>query len=462
MLWAKSNRVRSLALRIALGALFAVVGVSASLAQSEPPLNVPPGGPPPQSPSAIPFQSWLFYPSINTFSTYSDNLFQSPQSRISAWGFGISPSLTAEWSNGIHTSTLYGNIERRVYPTENEVNATDEQATVTQKYQPLRDLTFTAQVDYTHKTLSNSLEDSIPSGISAPATIHLPNGDTQLPDGTIISPSGEVVGQANPALSVSGLSLINPYDQFTGTASVNKIFNHGVLTLSTSVARKDYETEATKDNTAKTFRENAAVWLGPVFYTYSEGSFTMRSNTLPTPDSTAYRIVAGVGTRQFGLFRVSSYFGHQGTQQSGSAGGAVYGGKITYYPVPDLTISATIDETINISSQTSPSTEALTLPTDIPTQVPISSSTRVTATALQSSYTISPQWTAGGHLSFSRFEFVDTQKLNNVWLADATLKYDIWRNMTLSWEYQFASIMSNVALTSTKRNLIVMSALYKF
>ena len=459
MLRAKSNRVGSLVLRIALSALFAMVAINASRAQ-EPPLTVPDGEPPLKAGTAIPFESWLLYPQINAASTYSDNLFLSPQSRISAWGLSLSPSLTAEWSNGIHQTTLYGNIERRVYPTDNEVNATDGQATFTQKYAPLRDLTFTAQGNYTHKTLSSNLEDATPSEISSPATVQLPNGDIQLPDGTITSPSGQPVGQAAPALNVSGLSLINPYDQFTGTATVNKIFNHGILTLSASVDRTNYETEATRDSTARTYRENGSVWLGPVFYAFTEGSFTMRSAS--TADSTSYRLTEGIGTRQFGLFRASAYFGHQGSQQSGSSGGDVYGGTIKYYPTPDLTITANLDETINISHQTSPSTLALTLPADIPAQVALSDSTRVTATSLQSNYQISQQWTAVGHLGYTRFEYIDSSKLNNVWLADATLQYSIWKDLTLSWEYQYASVLSNVPLSSAKRNFVMMGALYKF
>jgi hypothetical protein len=116
------------------------------------------------------------------------------------------------------------------------------------------------------------------------------------------------------------MSLINPYDQFTGTAKIDKIFNHGILTLGTSVVHSDYEIQGSEDYTAKTFRENGAFWLGPVFYAYSDGSFTMRSNTSPNVDSTAYRVVGGIGTRQFGLFRASFYFGPRDRSSLGRPG----------------------------------------------------------------------------------------------------------------------------------------------
>lgn len=466
MAWARSKRLRPHAVRVIVSACFLVGCINAGFAQSEPPLTVPATAPLGGAADGIPVGSWLLFPSIRTYTLYSDNLFQSSTAPLSALGFGTSPSLTAQWSNGIHTTTLYGNIDRQVYPTDNAINTFDHQATATQRYSPLPDLTFTALGDYTHKTIASGLTNSIPSAIVTPTPTPtvLPNGNTQLPNGTIVSPTGQIVGQVNPTPFANGTSVVNPYDQFTGTLSVNKIFNHGVLSLNGSTARTDYTMPGTPGFTTSSFGENGAVWLGPVFYAYSNGSFARTSDAAPNPNSSAYRVVGGIGTRQFGLLRGSIYFGHQGSQvqDSGSAGGEVYGGAISYYPMPAWTINATIDETVNISSETSASTQALTIPVSIPLQIPLSSSTRVTASALQTSYTISQQWTSSASLTYSRIEYFDSSRLDNAWLADATLTYDIWRNMTLSWDYQYANIISNAPLTSSKRNYITMSANYKF
>ncbi len=466
MAWTRSGRTRHCALRVAISTCFLVGHINAGFAQSEPPLTIPATGPLPGPADGIPIGDWLLFPSTRTYSLYSDNLFQSSTAPISALGFGTSPSLTAQWTNGIHTTTLYGNIDRQVYPTDNEINTFDREATATQRYSPLPDLTFTALGDYTHKTIASSLTNSIPSAIAPPTAtaIVLPNGNTELPNGNIVSPTGQIVGQVNPALTANGTSLINPYDQFTGTFSVNKIFNHGILTLSSSTARTDYTNPGTPGFTTGSFGENAAFWLGPVFYAYSNGSFARTSDASPNPNSNAYRVVGGIGTRQFGLFRASLYFGHQGSevQGSGTAGGDVYGGAISYYPTPAWTITTAIDETINISSETSASTQALTVPVPIPLQIPLSASTRITATSLQTTYTISQQWRTSGNLSYTRIEYIDSPRLDNAWSTDATLSYDIWRNMTLAWEYQYANILSNAPLTSSKRNYVIMSATYKF
>ena len=402
MPWTRSGRIARHARSVATGACIILGCINVSFAQSEPPETAPATRPLPGPGTAIPVGEWLLSPSIRTYSIYSDNLFQSSTAPISAWGFGTSPSLTAEWTNGIHTTTLYGNIDRQVYPTDNAINTFDRQATASQRYSPLPDLTFTALGDYTHKTTSPGLTNSIPSPISIPAAaaILLPNGNTQLPNGSVVSPTGQILSQVNPTLTANGQSFINPYDQFTGTASVNKIFDHGILTLSTSMARTDYQDRKTPGFTAKSFSGGESFWLGPMLYLYSNGSFSMTADASPNPDSNAYRWVGGIGTRQLGLFRGSVYFGHQGSEtkgSSGSAGGEVYGGAISYYPTPVWTLNANIDETVNVSSENSVSTQALAIPALTPLQIPLSASTRITAASLQTTYTFSQQWTASGN-----------------------------------------------------------------
>ena len=331
---AKSNRIKGLAALAMLSALFVCNRITAAHAQ-EPPLVISPGGPPPADPNAIALGGWQLYPSLDLIIEHSNNYFFSPQTKVPGWAFGVSPSVTAEWSNGIHTTTLFGTFEHLQYPTDNAVNSDDGEATFTQRYAPLRDLSFTFLGDYTHQTIAPGLTSSIPSPIATTATSVLANGNTVLPNGTIVSPSGQIVGQSNALPTASSLSVVNPYDQYTGSARVEKVFNGGILTLGASVLRLNYEEQAgqPEDFTATTFTEDGAFWLGSIFYAYSDGSFSMRDNTSPNPDSTAYRVIGGIGTRQFGLFRASLYIGHQGSEASGSgsAGGNVYGGSLTYY-----------------------------------------------------------------------------------------------------------------------------------
>ena len=459
--WALAHRIRGPALWLALGALALLGCVDASHAQ-EPPLGVPIGGTlPPRPGQAIPIGGWLLYPTVSQYTKYSDNVFNSPVVPISAWAFGIRPSLTAEWSNGIHTTDLYGNFDSAVYPTHNELNTFDWNTGFTQKYEALRDLIFRLNGDIVHKTITNGLQNSIPTPINAPQTVVLPNGDILLPNGLILSPNGQVVGHQNPLIAIKGTTFVNPYDQFTGTFSIDKIFNPGILNLTSSVARTNYEKQSSiQDSTLRTVGEHAGVWLGPLFYAYSDGSIATTS--FASGSSTAHRIVGGIGTGQFGLFTGRVYYGHQGTEGSGAAGGEVYGGGLSYYPTPAWTLGLGIDETVNVASEPSTLPLALTLPGPVPVQVPIGASTRITTTSLTSGYRLTPQWSTSANFGYTRIEYVDSSRLDNDWSAGLTLSYDMWRNLALSWQYEYTAVSSNAPGNSSKQNLATMSANYRF
>ena len=200
-----------------------------------------------------------------------------------------------------------------------------------------------------------------------------------------------------------------------------------------------------------------------MFYAYSDGSFASYD------DSNVYRALAGIGTRQFGLFSAAAYYGHQGTEVSrtgmsgtaGSAGGDIYGGRIFYFPTPDLTVSLGIDETINVSSITS-SRLALDQPIQSSLVIPVTDSTRVTATSLQISKIISEKWAINPRFGLTYVDYIDSPKYSTAWLADILLNYKMTRKLTLSWEYQFTSIDSNIPGTSSERHYFETSANYKF
>lgn len=473
MLCAKSTRKGNFTTLAALIALLTLGGIHTSRAQ-EPPTTIPAGGPPSYDPNAIAFNHWLLYPSINFLAENSNNYFISPQSKLSGWAFGINPAMTAEWSNGIHTTTLFGTFQQLQYPPDNQtpqeskISAPSGEGTWTQQYAPLRDLNFTFVGDYVHQTLQAGLTSAIPTSVGFTGTTVLPNGNIVLPNGTIVSPTGQVVGQVGPSVSAAPTSFVNPYDTFTATAKAQKIFSDGIATVGASVARTDYESAGTADYTNKTFTEDASFWLGSVFYAYSDGSYNIHAtdptSTSPATTLTAYRIIGGIGTRQFGLFRASAYFGHQGSGASGtSSGGNVYGGVLTYYPTQAWTISASVDETINIApTNAPPSNLAIGIPGVTPLQIATSSSTQTTSAGLHASYEISPQWISAGLFGFVHVEYIGSPLWSNSYVADLQLSYKIWRNMTLAWEYQYSSIVSNQPLTSANRNLIMMNATYHF
>jgi hypothetical protein len=457
--------------RLVLSALFLIAWAPLCLAQ-EPPLNVGLGRLPATDPNAIAVNGWLLYPTLRGYGTYTDNFFLSPFNALSVGGVGVNPALTAVWSNGIHTTTLYGNIDEQVYPSDNEINSFNARAGFTQRYEAMRDLIFTFNGNYAHTTLTAGLQNSIQTPAVAPATTVLPNGNTVLPNGTILSPSGQPVGQTTvPAGSAIPL-VVNPSDAFTGTFSVDKIFNRGILSLSASLNHTDFANQTAQPNQdARTLTERAAFWLGPLVYAYSNGSVTTVVNeavfgptaSTPSTSTTAYRVIGGLGTRTTELFSGSVYFGFQASESGGAtAGGDAYGGALSYHPTVDLTFAGIYDKTINIASQPFSTNLALTLPGQLAVQIPLGASAVTTSYGFRSTYQITQQWFANCLLTYTRIDFLGSPRLDNSLVLDMTLRYDIWRNMSLSWEYRYTNILSNAPLASAIGNYGIMSAVYRF
>ena len=116
-----SDPIKGRFLRAPISAIFLFGWLAAASAQ-EPPLDVPKTARLTKPTDVLAVDDWLLYPALRVFSVYSDNFFLSPTTPISALGFGITPSLTAEWTNGIHTTTIYGNAERQIFPTEHDID----------------------------------------------------------------------------------------------------------------------------------------------------------------------------------------------------------------------------------------------------------------------------------------------------------------------------------------------------
>jgi hypothetical protein len=434
-------------LRAALATLL-FMGYVATAEAQEPPLDIPPAGVLSTPPDVLAYGGWLFYPEITVYAVGTNNLFQSSTDPIAVGGVGYLPRLRAEWTDGIHTTTLYGNFEQRFYPSQSDLNVFNSNGGFIQNYSPLPDLKFTVQGDYTHLTNTSSLISSIPGALfSNPTT-------------------------TKPTLTVQGQTVfVNPTDTYTAQASVEKIFNRGIVTLTESLAQTDYTQGSTQSSssstaltnyTTKTFSGSGAYWLTPTLFAFSNGAYSNHDTV--GDDSTIYFARGGIGTRQIGLFRASAYYGYQGSndQIAGPAGGLIYGGSLSYYPTPVLTLTAKIDETINRASQLGTSNLALNLFNPTAATIALSSSTQITSPALQANYIISEQWSIFGNFGLAHIDYIGSPQIENAWLADLNLQYSPSRSWTFNWEYQYTAIQSNVPLNSSIRNYVSASANYKF
>jgi len=441
-------------LRAALGPFFLLACITVAAAQQQPP-EMPESNVLTTPADVLSFNGWLLYPEITAYAIGTDNLFQSSTSPVEVGGIGYKPKIVAAWTDGIHTTTLYGNLDQRFYPTQSDLNMFDRNGGFTQQYSPLPDLNIKLQGDYTHVTYTGVVS-SIPSALSSPQS----------------STSGS---QTNPTLTVQAQNIfINPTDTWSAAASVQKIFNHSVVNMTGTLAQTTYTDQSTQvsagtpNYTQETFAGDGATWLGPLLYLFSDGTYSAHNaaqiNDSPGDNSIAYRTRGGIGSRQEALFSAAAYYGYQGSNDefTGRAGGGVYGGRLSYNPTAQLSFTAAIDETINKAAPGAVSNVALSLPTLSAAVVFSSSSVKITAPTLQVAYHITDQWSTFGTFGLSHIEYIGSSALENAWLADAVLRYEMSRNWTFTWEYQYTAIVSNVPLSSYTRNYVYTAATYKF
>jgi hypothetical protein len=372
---------------------------------------------------------WVIYPSVFFGGMYDTNVNQGVTNKVSSFGGRLVPSLLAENTDGIHKTTFYGMADGRAY-TQNDAGSTiAARAGIIQRYQPLPDVTFTAQGDYTRqKDLFSTL------GIDHSVT-------TLNPTGVGLSPS------VNPT----------PYNQYTGLFSVQKAFNQAFVNISGSVVDIIYDTTPTgtqsSNGVTSTGVARGGFWFTPFFYAYGEGSLDQRRYSFDTFNSHGYRTVGGIGTDQMGMWRGEVYGGYQEERYDstlGTVNGNVIGGRIYYSPLRELTIKGSVDESIGVSQLQ---------PTPIS---PIGTSTRVTTSLVEATYALAPEWAAAARFGYIHTTYVGTPRLDDAWTGGATLSYSLWLNFALTLDYQHIELKSNAAFQSFTRDIITLGATYTY
>jgi hypothetical protein len=392
--------------------------------------NTDPFARPNRSHGALPVGEWLVYPSVFFGAVYDSNVDQGATGKVSSAGGRLVPSILAENSDGIHKTTFYGMADGRAY-TDNSVSSTVAARTgLIQRYQPLADLTFTAQGDYTRqKDLFSTF------GIDHSVT-------TLNPTGVGLSPT------------------VNPqtYNQYTGLVSVQKVFDRAFVNVSGSVVDIIYDSTPTgtqsPNGVTYTGVGRGGFWFTPFLYAFAEGSADQRRYSTSTFDSNGYRTIGGVGSDQIGLFRGEVYGGYQQERYDsaalGTVNGTVAGGRLYYYPLRELTIAGSVDETLGVSQlQVSPTS-------------PIGTSTRVTTSLVQATYAIAPEWAAAARLGYIHTTYVGTTRLDDAWTGGATITYSVWLNFALTLDYQHIELKSNVPLQSFTRDVVTLGATYTY
>jgi len=458
------RRYRIAALFLCVSCVCFLASFDAALAQApgapggaaEPPLEPPLVRQLPNGTDTLSLGDWLLYPTVNFHTFYDSNIYSSATTPISTAGLNFNPTLLATYDTGIHTTSLYGNISSNVYPFIDYINNTfDRQAGFVEKYEAMRDLIFTVQGSYSHATNANVFNQALP---------------------TITSPtSPPVTGAAG--ITAAQQTFINPNDTYTATGTIYKEFNRAFLTMSGVLSTTEYANQLLSTNyTLESYSVRGGAWFSPLFYAYANGAQSLETPTVgpacpsPCPNSTYYQVQAGIGSAKIGmLFSGSIYYGYQGSEVAdggGTAGGPIYGAKLLYSPTLVWNITVSVDRVINISNITA------TTPTGTPqalpglslaaAAIPFGQSVEIIAPALRSDYQFSEQTSIFGAIGYTGVNYIDSTQFQNSWVASVGIRHILSSHLTLTFDYQYSTIVSNIPLTSLTRNYTALGAIYKF
>lgn len=376
--------------------------------------------------------NWLIYPSAFVGGVYDSNVGQSSTNVRSSGGIRLTPSLLAETIGDFTKMTIYGVADGRAYVNQgaNDADTIDVRSGIIEVYQPLPDLIFTGQGDYTRqKDLFSTL------------------GDTQS------------IQNLNPtAVGLAPIANPQSYNQLTGALSVQKNFASAFVIGSGSIVGQiyDHRTNLTENPNNSTFTGGlrGGLWLTPVIYGYVEGALDSRDQTISSLSSSGYRVTGGFGTDQIGLVRGQVYGGFQSEDYSASAigtvGSAVFGISGFYYPLPDLTVSASVDEELGVS-----------LLTPLPSS-PAGTATKVTTALATANYTLTNLWSASLRGGYIHTDYVDNPRRDDAWTAGGTVTYQLGRSIGLTGDYQHTQLSSSQALQSFSREIVTVGLTFKY
>ena len=383
--------------------------------------------------SALPVADWLLYPTVFFGAAYDSNVRQSGVNPVSSWGGRLVPSILAERNDGINKTSLYGMADARLYSDNAGGDTADTVAARTgiiQRWQPMLDVVATAQFDFTRQ---RDLFSTF--GIDHSVT-------TLNPTAIGLAPT------ANPLA----------YNQISGSGSIQKTFDRAFVSVGGSIVDIQYDTDPTfaqpsPNGTTYTGVVRGGFWLTPFLYAYGEGAFDQRNYAIDQFNSNGYRTVAGIGTDQIGLFKGEVYAGYQSERHDfaplGTVNGGVAGGRIYYYPLREMTISASVDESLGVSLlATAPGA--------------FGTNTRATTALLQATYALAQQWAASARFGYIRTDYIDTVRTDDAWTGGATVTYSVWQNFGLTLDYQHVALSSNVPLQSFTRDVVTLGGTYRY
>lgn len=378
--------------------------------------------------TGMPVAGWMLYASVLGGAVYDDNVYQTHAKPTEAWGFRLQPNLEATRNNGIHKTTIYGFADARFYGDEaDDGDVLNAEGGFKHIWEAQRDFILRFDGNVSRKTDINN--------------------------------SGQVI--------VGGVeqTLVDPltYNEFRTSASGLKSFDRFFVGLAGQVTRTTYDdiedslgqviSQDYRNQTAYTFSGRVGIHLSPVFYAFTEPSQNWRRFNDSTFDSEGQRIVAGLGTDRISLFQGEVFAGYQRQDYDnaafGTVDGEVYGAHLYWYPTRDLTIGIEVDKSIGDSTLATPGNAQ-------------GSPVEDTGFLARADYLLSDIWSFSGRAGYDFIDYTATTREDDRWLAGTTVSYFVWRNLALTFDYQYINLDSNITANSFDRNMFTFGGTYKF
>ncbi len=382
--------------------------------------------------SGVPVGSWIFSPSLFMGFVYNANANQTQNSRASSWGERVVPSFTAKLDKGIHRTELYGLFDLQNYASSavDKRTTVDAKAGFIQSYAARRDVTFRFSGDYTRQ-----LDVFGGLGFASPNSALSLTSPQSSP--TTVSP------QVSP----------DRYNQFSGSASVQKTFNRAFVVVGTGVQHTSFDSNplvtASRDGTVYTLTERTGFYVTPQIYAFLDPSVDWRRYEAAGRDSSGYRVTAGVGTDRPGMWQGEVFAGYQRQKNDtiGSYSGDVFGVRLLYTPTRFLTLRGTIDQTLGSTTISNA----------------VGTASRSTSAILNVGYNGMPSgWSGGARFGFVHTAIVNSSRIDNGWLVGANVGYSIWRNVGITLDYQYKNADSNVTGQSFYQHIVSLGLTYKY
>lgn len=384
----------------------------------------------PRPDQGIPVEGWMFYPSFFAGAVFNDNVYATPVHRRSRFGLRVRPVFQAVRDNGLHVSTVFLRADAQIHPHTGQnnfilpltsyvqpTNVTGA-AGFTHVWKPLSDVAVNVTGAYTRRSGLFGGEYG-----SLPLEVDLPNAYT-VSDGQQYS------------------------NQLTGKISIQKNLDRWFIGGSTGVNYVWYDSRPSQITPFFTNFNNrgyaglsyiasvrGGFWVTPLLYAFAEPAAVLNRYGSSISDSNGYRVVAGLGSDLISLFRGEIYGGYNqqfSVSLNRSVSSPAFGGRIFYYPTPYLTLTTSVNQSIGWGAPTT----LLGLP------IALGPGSKTWQARAQVDYSFSQYWTATIRGAYGETRWSSDGIWNNGgvvtnWTAGARLNYNFWRNMNLTFDYQF-------------------------